>query len=120
MERSLSWGLLLDFASEVRARCMTWPGSDTRSNSHSVAARGSCTTIPLASGEGSGGRDHSPHRLFPSHRLLRFLHLDPPGLIRPREIGEGGRRRAQAGLRMAPSIRTPVSAQFTNGTDRAK
>src|SRR3954453_5453383 len=90
MERSLSWGLLLDFASEVRARCMTWPGSGTRSNSHSVAARGSCTTIPLASGEGSGGRDHSPHRLFTSHRLLRFVHLDPPGLIRPREIGEGG------------------------------
>src|SRR3954453_18978554 len=57
---------------------MPWPGSGTRSNSHSVAARGSCTTIPLASGEGSGGRDHSPHRLFPSHRLLRFVHLDPP------------------------------------------
>ena len=67
---------------------MTWPGSGTRSNSHSVAARSSCTNIPLASGEGSGGRDHSPHRLFPSHRLLPFVvHLDPPGLIRPREIG---------------------------------
>src|SRR5438045_2994187 len=36
---------------------MTWSGSSTRSNSHSVAARSSCTNIPLASGEGSGGRD---------------------------------------------------------------
>src|SRR3954462_664313 len=27
--------------SKVRALCMTWPGSGTRSNSHSVAARGS-------------------------------------------------------------------------------
>ena len=36
---------------------MTWSVSGTRSNSHSVAARSSCTTIPLASGEGSGGRD---------------------------------------------------------------
>src|SRR3954463_6925915 len=95
---------------------MTWPGSGTSSNSHSVAARSSCTTIPLASGEGSGGRDHSPHRLFPSHRLLRFVHLDPPGLIRPREIGEGGRRRAQACLRMAPSIRTPAVAYFQSAT----
>src|SRR4051794_21286510 len=40
--------------------CMTWPGSGTRSNSHAVAARGSGTTIPLASGEGSGGQDHYP------------------------------------------------------------
>src|SRR3954469_5988362 len=66
---------------------MAWSGSGTSSNSHSVAARSSCTTIPLASGEGSGGRDHSSDRLFPSHRLLRFVHLDPRGLIRPREIG---------------------------------
>ena len=35
---------------------MTWSVSGTRSNSHSVAARSSCTNIPLASGEGSGGR----------------------------------------------------------------
>ena len=64
MERSLSCGQLVYFASEVRALCMTWPGSGTRSNSHAVAARGSCTKIPLASGEGSGGRDHSSNRLF--------------------------------------------------------
>ena len=43
---------------------MTWSVSGTRSNSHSVAARSSGTNIPLASGEGSGGRDHSSDRLF--------------------------------------------------------
>ena len=38
---------------------MTRPVSDAASNSHPVAAFIGCTNIPLASGEGSGGRDHS-------------------------------------------------------------
>ena len=44
--------------------CMTRPVSDAASNSHPVAAFNGCTNIPLASGEGSGGRDHSFLRLF--------------------------------------------------------
>jgi len=52
-----------------------------RSTSHSVAAHDGCTNIPLAA-----------HRLRKTrtiletgvlgHGLLRFVHLDPPGLIR--------------------------------------
>jgi hypothetical protein len=37
---------------------MTWPVSDAGSNSHPVAALVGCTNIPLASGKGSGGREH--------------------------------------------------------------
>ena len=44
--------------------CMTRPVSDAASNSHPVAAHIGRTNIPLASGEGSGGRDHSLLRLF--------------------------------------------------------
>src|SRR6185437_10811898 len=44
--------------------CMTRPVSDAASNSHPVAAFNGRTNIPLASGEGSGGRDHSFLRLF--------------------------------------------------------
>ena len=44
--------------------CMTRPVSDAASNSHPVAALNGRTNIPLASGEGSGGRDHSLLRLF--------------------------------------------------------
>jgi hypothetical protein len=38
---------------------MTRPVSDAASNSHPVAAHIGRTNIPLASGEGSGGRDHT-------------------------------------------------------------
>ena len=64
---------------------MTRPVSDAASNSHPVAARNGRTNIPLASGKGSGGRDHSLLRLF-SQAKLRSAHLDPPELIRPRKI----------------------------------
>ena len=43
---------------------MTRPVSDAASNSHPVAAFFGRTNTPLASGEGSGGRDHSLLRLF--------------------------------------------------------
>src|SRR4029450_6516375 len=77
---------------------MTWSVSGTRSNSHSVAARSSCTTIPLAAGEGSGGRDHSLRSAYPSHGLMRFVHLDPPGLIRSREIAGKAAAACSGGL----------------------
>src|SRR5262249_35078785 len=52
--------------------CMTRPVSDAASNSHPVAALNVRTNIPLASGEGSGGRDHSLLRLFkPSQISVR-------------------------------------------------
>jgi hypothetical protein len=44
--------------------CRTRPVSDVASNSHPVAALIGRTNFPLASGEGSGGRDHSLLRLF--------------------------------------------------------
>ena len=44
--------------------CMTRPVSEAASNSHPVAAIVGCTNIPLASGKGSEGRDHSFLRLF--------------------------------------------------------
>ena len=52
--------------------CMTRPVSDAASNSHPVAALIGRTNVPLASGEGSGGRDHSLLRLFkPSQISVR-------------------------------------------------
>ena len=57
---------------------MTRPVSDAASNSHPVAAFFGCTNIPLASGEGSGGRDHSLLRLF------------KPGQISVRSPGSAG------------------------------
>ena len=44
--------------------CMTRPVCEAASNSHPVAAIVGCTNIPLASGKGSEGRDHSFLRLF--------------------------------------------------------
>jgi len=48
---------------------MTRPVSDAASNSHPVAVLIGRTNIPLASGEGSGGRDHSLLRLFKPGRI---------------------------------------------------
>lgn len=67
---------------------MTRPVSDAASNSHPVAAFNGRTNIPLASGEGSGGRDHSFLRLL-CQAKFRSAHLDPPELIRPRKIENG-------------------------------
>jgi hypothetical protein len=54
-----------------------------------------------------------------SHGLLRFVDLDPSGLIRPEDYGIGWRgRRAcrQAGLVIAPSITTPALTYFQSAT----
>src|SRR6185437_753716 len=58
--------------------CMIRPVSDAASNSHPVAVFNGRTNIPLASGEGSGGRDHS------------FLRLFMPGQISVRSPGSAG------------------------------
>ena len=76
---------------------MTRPVSDAASNSHPVAALNGRTNIPLASGEGSGGRDHSLLRLFkPSQISVRSpgsAGADPgPGrLKREKLLFSGGR-----------------------------
>ena len=67
--------------SEVRARLHDAARFRARSTLHTVAAQGGCTNIPLAAGRGSGGRNHSVDRHF-SHGSYRFVHPDPPELIR--------------------------------------
>src|SRR5436190_2694206 len=56
-----------------------------RSTSHAVAAHSSCTKIPL-----SAGRAQEDETILESgisgHGLLRFVYLDPPGLIRSWEM----------------------------------
>src|SRR5204863_5876616 len=68
--------------------CMTRPVSDAASNSHPVAALNGHTNIPLASGEGSGGRDHSLLRPFePSQISVRS-----PGSAGADQAPEDGKR----------------------------
>ena len=51
------------------------------------------------------------------HGLLRFVHLDPSGLITSRGLRMSGRRAyRQAGLIMAPSITTPALTYFQSAT----
>jgi len=52
-----------------------------RSTSHSVAVRDGCTDIPLATGRAQEDEAILGHGVV-SHRVVRFVHLDPPGLIR--------------------------------------
>ena len=67
--------------SEVGARLHDAARFRARSTSHTVAVRDGCTKIPLAAGMGSGGRNHSVDRHF-GHGCYRFVHPDPPELIR--------------------------------------
>src|SRR5581483_10395620 len=64
---------------------MTRPVSDAASNSHPVAALGGRTIIPLASGKGSGGRDHSLLRLFKPGQIS-VRSPGSPELITPRRL----------------------------------
>ena len=56
-----------------------------RSTSHSVAARHGCTNIPLAA-VGAQEDETILAYGFSSHGSSRFVHLDPPGLIRSWKI----------------------------------
>ena len=69
-----------------------------RSTSHPVAARDGCTNIPLTAGRGSGERNHSSNRRFRGHGLPRFVHPDPPELIRSWKICESAERLSSGGL----------------------
>ena len=71
--------------SEVRAQLRDAARFRARSTSHTVAARDGCTNIPLAAGRGSG--DETILSIGMSgHGYRRFVHPDPPELIRSWEI----------------------------------
>jgi hypothetical protein len=66
---------------------MTRPGSEHDQPSHSVAAHRGCTNIPLAAV--GAQEDETILDLktgFLGHAKVRFVHLDPPGLIRSWKI----------------------------------
>jgi hypothetical protein len=62
-----------------------------RSTSHSVAARSDCTNIPLAAA-GAQEDETILESGFLGHGSRRFVHLDPPGLIRSWKISGFGQR----------------------------
>ncbi len=101
--RKLTWGDLgqecLDAVGHKQNSCrdsfgiqglslLTRPGySLARSNSHSVAARGGCTNIPLAAGEAQ--EDETILKFGgSSHTGFRSVRPDPPGLIMSWKIRE--------------------------------
>jgi hypothetical protein len=58
-----------------------------RSTSHTVAAGcGGCTNIPLAAGRAQEDETILESG-FLGHAKVRFVYLDPPGLIRSWKIG---------------------------------
>jgi hypothetical protein len=62
--------------------------SSGRSNSHPVAGRAGCTNIPLSAVEAQEDGTTLQHGTF-SQMIVRSVHLDPAGLIRPRGTGLG-------------------------------
>jgi len=56
-----------------------------RSTLHTVAAQGGCTNIPLAAGGAQAGETILKIDVS-GHGLDRFVHPDPPGLIRSWKI----------------------------------
>src|SRR6516165_1066737 len=71
--------------SKVRAHLRDAARFRARSTSHAVAAPSSCTKIPLSAGRAQEDENHSRKR-HSGHGLLRFVYLDPPGLIRSWEM----------------------------------
>src|SRR3954451_177960 len=72
---------------------MTWPGSDTRSNSHSVAARGSGTKFPLAAVRAQ--EDETILQVgFPKPSSLSVRPPGSAGTDQAPVNGEGGSARA--------------------------
>jgi len=68
-----------------------------RSTSHPVAARDGCTNIPLAAGRAQANETILPGGIS-VHGLPRFVHPDPPELIRSWEICESVERLSSDGL----------------------
>jgi hypothetical protein len=67
--------------SEVRAQLHDTARFRARSTSHSVAVHDGCTNIPLAAGKAQETRTILESGVS-GPGLLRFVHLDPPGLSR--------------------------------------
>jgi hypothetical protein len=83
---------------------MTRLVSDAASNSHPVADLVGYTNIPLASGKGSGGRDHSFLRLFKPGQIA----VRSPGSTRADQTLEDWKGSVQLILRRLLSQRPPV------------
>ena len=68
-----------------------------RSTSHPVAARDGCTNIPLAAGRAQANETILPIGIS-GHGLPRFVHPDPPELIRSWKICESVQRLSSGDL----------------------
>ena len=86
-----------------------------RSTSHSVAARSDCTNIPLAAA-GAQEDETILESGFLGHGSRRFVHLDPPGLIRSWKISGFVSVCHQAAFITAPSMTTPAVTYFQSAT----
>ena len=71
--------------SRSRARLPDAARFRARSTSHPVAARDGCTNIPLAAGRAQANETILPIGIS-GHGLPRFVHPDPPELIRSWQI----------------------------------
>src|SRR5208283_1404798 len=88
--------------------CVTRSVSRAGSNSHTVAVRDGCTTIPLALRQWL--RRTRPFLCSAaSHTGFRFVHLDPPGWIKSWRFENLSNVFRQADFITAPSITTPVA-----------
>ena len=87
-----------------------------RSTSHPVAARDGCTNIPLAAGRAQANETILPGGIS-VHGLPRFVHPDPPELIRSWEICELFLSACrQTGFITAPSMTMPAVTYFHSAT----
>ena len=71
--------------SKVQAHLRDATRFRARSTSHAVAAHSSCTKIPLSAGRAQEDETILENGIS-GHGLLRFVDLDPPGLIRSWEM----------------------------------
>ena len=69
--------------SQTIENALIWSVCWCRSTSHPVAADRGCTNIPLAAGRAQEDETILIYGVS-GHGLSRFVHLDPPGLIRSR------------------------------------
>ena len=74
-----------------------------------------CTKIPLAAHRAQEDETILETGVL-GHGLLRFVYLDPPGLIRSRKMTEFGKSVRQAAVIAAPSITTPAVTYFQSAT----
>jgi hypothetical protein len=85
-----------------------------RSTSHSVAALGGCTNIPLAAVRAQEDETNLEYG-FLGHAKVRFVHLDPPGLLKSWKI-KNSVSVYQAAFMTAPSMTTPAVTYFQSAT----